>query len=189
VFSVVYENGKATGAPQQISTTASYQEQIYSNHLSDVKTDIFITHNWGRNGANHQKVIMINNALKNGENKLTTWFDEDRMEGDVRSQMVDGINNANVIVVFLTQEYQRKINREDRKDNCNYEFNYAFEKKGNLKMLVVVLEPELLDLKNWHDKFAASLNGQLYVDMTKEPVTDEKIGELKRRIRYAMSLF
>jgi hypothetical protein len=151
-----------------------------------VRTDVFLTHNWGLNGSNHQRVSLVNRALQEGDDKLSTWFDEERLHGDINEQMVEGIDNARVLVVFLTEEYQRKINTGDRRDNCKFEFKYAFRTKGESKMVVVVMEPALLDTRNWTGLLSASLGGLLYVDMTKDPISREKIDELKRLIRVAM---
>jgi hypothetical protein len=154
--------------------------------MLDVYTDVFLTHNWGLQGSNHRRVSFVNKALSEGEHPLTTWFDEERMSGDIRAEMIDGIDNAAVVVVFLTEEYLRKVNSNNRLDNCCYEFDYAFDTKGNAKMVVVVLERELLDPKKWTKKVRAALNGKLYVDMTNDPVGQDKIDELKRLIRAAM---
>jgi hypothetical protein len=153
-----------------------------------VRTDVFLTHNWGLNGSNHQRVSLVNRALQEGDDKLTTWFDEERLSGSIRPQMVKGIENASVVVVFLTEEYQNKINNNDRRDNCKFEFDYAFEHKGETKMVVVVMESSLLKTNNWTGLLRASLGGRLYVDMTKDPICREKIDELKKRIRAAIRL-
>jgi hypothetical protein len=156
------------------------------SHDVDVYTDVFLTHNWGLQGSNHRRVSYVNKALREGEHPMTTWFDEERMSGDIRAEMIDGIDNAAVVVVFLTDEYVRKVNSNNRLDNCCYEFDYAFDTKGNAKMVVVVLERELLDPKKWTKKVRAALNGKLYVDMTNDPIGQDKIDELKRLVRAAV---
>ena len=48
-------------------------------------TDCFCTHDWGtdeKGRNNHERVKKLNSLLKNYG--LTTWFDEEKMTGDVR---------------------------------------------------------------------------------------------------------
>jgi hypothetical protein len=151
-----------------------------------VRTDVFLTHNWGLNGGNHQRVRLVNRALQEGDDKLTTWFDEERLSGSIRPQIVNGIENASVVVVFLTKEYQNKINEKDRRDNCKFEFDCAFKHKGESKMVAVVMETELLDTRCWTGLLGALLGDLLYVDMTKDPISKEKVDELKKLIRAAI---
>jgi hypothetical protein len=118
----------------------------------NLKTDVFLTHDWGVNQANHHRVAEINAALiKKG---IITWFDEvcvyfctysiiqyecisdhanskvaklnppftflsynvecidnandstifqEKMEGNVREKMLEGINNCKCVVVFITE--------------------------------------------------------------------------------------
>jgi hypothetical protein len=54
------------------------------NEKLKCKTDIFLTHNWGVDDLgrqNHDRVVVINEALKSLG--FVTWFDNDRMTGDV----------------------------------------------------------------------------------------------------------
>ena len=109
------------------------------------KTDIFLTHEWGVDGQNHARVSIINKRLK----KLgyTTWFDEEQMEGNIRSQMVSGIDNTRLVLVFITKRYMKKINDGNRNDNCFMEYNYAFESEK--KMLCVAFDDHTANSRNW----------------------------------------
>lgn len=42
--------------------------------IMSLKTDVFLTHDWGVDQGNHRRVAEINKALK--AKGLTTWFDE-----------------------------------------------------------------------------------------------------------------
>ena len=42
-----------------------------------LKTDVFLTHNWGNNQDNHKRVALVNAGLK--KRGLLTWFDDERM--------------------------------------------------------------------------------------------------------------
>ena len=83
------------------------------------KWDVFLTHDWGydqNNVSNHDRVSLINKILK----KLgyRTWFDEDRMTGNIVDQMCHGIKNSTIILVFITKRYSDKVGGDDGNDNC-----------------------------------------------------------------------
>ncbi|KAF0685615.1 Aste57867_22544 [Aphanomyces stellatus] len=102
-------------------------------------TDAFLTHDWGTDGSTHKKVSTINKLLK--ARGITTWFDEEKMEGNVKKQMIHGIDNARVIVVFVTQRYIDKVGGSNAEDNCQLEFNYAARRKTASKMIPVLIDP------------------------------------------------
>lgn len=172
-------NAAAVGSLSPNSATA------LRSPSSEVLTDVFLSHDWGDDGINHLRVSNVNRRLKAGKGLLTTWFDEERMQGGVRKAMRTGIENADVVVVFLTSRYLQKVNSDDKTDSCCYEFNYAFEQKTNNKMVVVVLEPSLRNPRKWGGAVGAALADNLYVDMCDEPISDTKIQQLKVLIRAA----
>jgi hypothetical protein len=150
------------------------------------KTDVFLTHDWsidelGRN--NHDRVAAINNALK--AMGIVTWFDSDRMTGDVVDQMVAGIDNASVVVVFITQRYMNKVNGPDANDNCRKEFKYATQRKSAAKMTPVVMEPRMKDVRgNWSGLLQLELGNLLYVDFSTDNEFPKAIQQLKTEILY-----
>jgi hypothetical protein len=89
----------------------------------DAKGHSFLTHNWGSGGLNHKKVSRINKELK--ELGLQTWFDEEKLTGNIRQGLADAISNSNCFVVFITKEYELKVNSNNPEDSCYYEFNFA----------------------------------------------------------------
>jgi hypothetical protein len=91
--------------------------------LPEGKYHVFLTHDWGEAGKNHHRVSRINEILKS-KYGLTTWFDQDRMDGDVRITMTEGIENSLTMIVFITERYQRKVieGGSDSRDNCKVGF-------------------------------------------------------------------
>ena len=72
--------------------------------------DIFLTHDWGfdeEGRNNHDRVALVNTAMK--EMGYSTWFDSDRMIGDVAAHMAAGIEDSKAVVVFLTERYSDKV--------------------------------------------------------------------------------
>ena len=71
---------------------------------------VFLAHDWGNDEQgrnNHMRVARVNWYLK--ERGLLTWFDEERLHGDIEEAMCDGIDRAAVTLVFLTKRYARKV--------------------------------------------------------------------------------
>ena len=82
----------------------------------DEKTDVFLTHDWGDVGRdNHACVAQVNKVLQGLG--LRTWFDSDRMIGNVKKQMAQGIDNAQCIVAFITARYIDKVGGLNAEDN------------------------------------------------------------------------
>ena len=72
--------------------------------------DVFLTHDWGvdeKGRKNHDRVALVNTAIK--ELGFTTWFDSDRMVGNISIQMAAGIDNSKAVIVFLTERYCDKV--------------------------------------------------------------------------------
>jgi hypothetical protein len=145
---------------------------------------VFLTHDWGIDELgrkNHDLVAKINEALKSLG--FVTWFDSDRMTGDVEDKMVSGIDNASVIIVFVTQRYMNKVNGSDANDNCRKEFKYATKKKSSTKMVPVVMEPRMKDNKgHWTGLIMMELGSILYVDFSNDNDFQSAIQLLKAEI-------
>ena len=78
--------------------------------MSAKKTDVFLSHNWGPDSLsrdNHHRVSVINEALKGAG--YETWFDNDRMHGNIPQQMAEGIDNTKIVLIFITQTYRDKV--------------------------------------------------------------------------------
>jgi WD40 repeat protein len=149
-----------------------------------LKADIFLTHDWGideMGRLNHDRVAAINRELKSLG--FVTWFDSDRMTGDVVDQMVSGIDNASVIIVFVTQRYMNKVNGSKANDNCRKEFKYATQRKSSTKMIPVVMEPRMKDISvNWSGTLQMELGTILYVDFSNDNCFQSAIQQLKAEI-------
>ena len=96
--------------------------------------------------------------------------------------MVEGIENSDVIVVFITETYRDKVNQIDGRDNCLFEFKHAFEQKGPEVMIPVVMEPGMRNAREWKGLLGAALSSHLYVDFssafTDDAIFDAKVNEL-----------
>lgn len=132
------------------------------------KTNCFLSHNWGENKINHMKVSIINKALE--KRGLSTWFDENEMEGNIRYKMAEGIDNTNCVIVFITKQYRDKVNGIDMKDNCKYEFTYGVNQLGSQNMIPVVMEADMRNTYEWKGELGAALGSMLYIDFTEDQI-------------------
>jgi hypothetical protein len=152
---------------------------------TSIKTDCFLSHNWGENNKNHIIVKKINIELR--KRGLITWFDENQMDGNIRFRMAEGIDNTKCVVVFITKEYRDKVNGIDMTDNCKYEFSYAMNQFGSQNMIPVILDTEMKDTKKWKGELGAALGSMMYIDLSDTTNTDTmleiKYEEMIRRIR------
>lgn len=133
--------------------------------IMTIRTDCFLTHDWGRDLGqdNHARVALLNSALQ--KRGLKTWFDAEKMQGNIKKQMVSGIDNTQCVVVFITKRYNEKVAGENAEDNCQLEFNYAALRKTGVRMVPVVMEERMRNTREWIGEVAMVLGGRLYVDM------------------------
>ena len=131
-----------------------------------VEFDCFLSHAWGRDDEgrdNHARVAQVNRALKAAG--LVTWFDEERMAGNLTSQMTHGIDHSVVFVAFVTQSYITKAAGEGangRDDNVFAEFDYGCRRKGVDKTLACLMEFSRSNAREWHGPVGFRLGGNLY---------------------------
>jgi len=133
------------------------------------KYDCFLTHDWGtdeKGRDNHLRVSRINTALQQAG--LTTWFDEERMVGDIVQQMCDGIDQSLCVIVFITQNYIAKVSGCGPKgatDNCKREFGYSWRRKGVEFMHACVMERRCEDTSSWKGGVGMNIGGKLYTPL------------------------
>ena len=144
------------------------------------KTDVFLTHDWGMGQFNHKRVAKVNAALK--QRGITTWFDDEQMEGDIKSKMCTGIDHSRVIIVFITKRYLNKVGGNNAEDNCRLEFGYGARRKTAARMLPVVMEAEIRDTSLWDGQVGLVLGGSLYVDLATEDDFDAKVDDICNRV-------
>lgn len=143
------------------------------------KTDVFCTHDWGDDELdrnNHDRVQKINESLK--ARGLITWFDSDRMKGNIIQQMCSGIDNAQCIIVFVTKKYMEKVGGTNANDNCQLEFQYALRQKSASLMLAVVMEPGMRFAAKWTGALGMALGGSIYIDFCDDNNFENKCNEV-----------
>eukprot|EP00733_Pompholyxophrys_punicea_P001820 Pompholyxophrys_punicea_v1_NODE_1067_length_991_cov_3.924145.p1 type:complete len:149 gc:universal NODE_1067_length_991_cov_3.924145:387-833(+) len=112
----------------------------------------------GRN--NHETVARINESLK--ERGLVTWFDADRLEGDVSHGICKGVDLSAVVIVFVTKNYLEKVEQDVKDDYCKLEFNYSVKRKSSRFMIAVPMEPRVQETNTWFGPVGFLLSSRLY---------------------------
>ena len=136
----------------------------------------FASHDWGPDGANHRRVAEIVEGLQS--RGLTIWFDENDMHGNILSAMCEGLDRADVILVFVTRAYLDKVERGGELDNVRREFMYAARTPE--KLLAVRLDPDLP--RQWGGPVGMVLGAHLHCNLAHDR-SDAKIDDLARMIR------
>ena len=144
--------------------------------------DIFISHAWGidsDNRDNHKRAKIICDKLK--ELEYTTWFDDYDMRGNIDSCIINGINNAKVVIICLTEKYCNKINTavhgQILNDNCYKEWNYSLFKQKFI--IPIIMEPQMKDIYLKNDGIVQMyFNSTLYIDASEDldSAVKKKIG-------------
>ena len=131
------------------------------------RTDVFLSHDWGKDEYgrdNHQRVSLINDELKARGYK--TWFDEEKLAGNIDMEMAQGIEQTEGVIAFITRRYYEKVNGENARDNCQKEFQYASEIKTRAKIVPVVMEESMRDATPWKGLVGINIGREMYVDMS-----------------------
>ena len=153
---------------------------------SDRRFDIFLTHDWSEDSQgrdNHRRVEQLNDLLK--RRGARTWFDQERMRGDVIAQMTNGIDHTDCVGVFITPNYVNKVAGEGARgfdDNCKFEFDYSRSRLGVKSMIPIVMDPSMRDQSKWKGAVGMTLGTRLYIDASGE-ITDEIADKIYMEIK------
>jgi len=128
---------------------------------------LFLSHTWrldtlGRD--THKRVKEV--AIELEHLGWSTWFDENDMGYDIDGSMANGIENAHIVIVFLTKEYANKLqncsNSPILRDNCHKEWTLAH---GLCKrILPIVFEPNMRSQADWATILLMHLGSKFYLD-------------------------
>jgi len=169
---------------KRVSLPARVAKRLSGVFLNGTKsTDCFLTHNWGPDSQgrdNHARVARVNTALKGAGKK--TWFDEDRLTGNVVQQITSGLQNTKKVIVFITKSYMEKLEIEDRADFCRDEYLLAFRTFQPRDIIPVLMEPEMRDPNTWTGPLAFHAGQLLYIDFSNDSKFDEAFAKLFSRL-------
>ena len=84
---------------------------------------VFASHDWGRGSSTHARVRDVVTALR--ARNMDVWFDETHMTGNILDAMCAGIEDADVVLIFVTRNYMQKVEHGPDTDNVRREFMFA----------------------------------------------------------------
>ncbi len=70
-------------------------------------------------------------------------IDDEWIVDDIYWNIIEGIDHTECMIVFLTENYVRKVDGKNDKDYCQRELSYVFGKLGRESILVVVLDESM----------------------------------------------
>src|SRR5262249_27524496 len=124
---------------------------------------VFLSHDWGADGINHDRVRGLRDVLR--KNGIVTWFDEDNLRADIVQGMINGIDAAHHVIVVVTLNYTNKCAREEN-DNCKLEFMHAYRTKSGNRLLPVIFDEAMRDQIQWTGPVGAILGHAKYFDLS-----------------------
>ena len=98
-----------------------------TENVRKIYTDVFLSHNWGKNSINHKRVSVINQKLV--ELGYKTWFDEEQLWGSIDKKMAEGIEQTECVIVFLTRAYHERLTARMKEITVEKNF-YMHQKEG-----------------------------------------------------------
>lgn len=147
-------------------------------------TDCFLSHDWGEDEQGrktHDRVARVNESLKS--RGIITWFDAEKMEGNIVQQMSNGIDNTQCVLVFVTRNYMNKVAGTNANDNCQLEFQYGLRKKSAALMLPIVMEERMKNSNKWKGPVGFALGGLLYSNLISDDEWETKMDTLAAAIK------
>ena len=144
---------------------------------------VFLSHTWQPDTSGrdtHQRIKRLHQALCQ-RGKLTTWFDEIDMHGNITLAMCNGIDQCDAVVVCITRAYIDKCNAYEN-NNCLLELNYAYERKGPTQLIPIVMEACCLNTRTWNGTVGAYLNKLKYLSFVTDDELDTVVKSLELHV-------
>ena len=136
--------------------------------------NLFLSHTWAadlRGRSTHERVALLNRELRARGWKV--WFDEDKLlVGEpLDVQLASGISQSDAVVICVTKRYCEKVNAAMAGDNVYKEWNFC--QAIGKKMIPLIFEAEMLDVKAWpHGAMAMVLGNTFYLDASGDDMAD-----------------
>ena len=149
-----------------------------------IETDTFLSHDWGEDEEgrnNHERVKKLNGLLQ--ESSMSTWFDDERLTGNISQQISKGIERSHTVIVCVTRNYMKKLQNTDKVEFCLAEFDTAAKKLGPKNMIPVVMEKGMLDQTKWKGPLSLYMSNVIYIDFTSDSMMEQNIKILVNEIR------
>jgi ubiquitin len=108
-------------------------------------TKVFFSHAWAKDGKEndkiiHQRVMKIKKHIESSAT-IEIWIDEEKLGvgDDIAKKITHGIEKCEYFIVFLTKEYEDKLEKND--NWVSHEFNECF--RLGRKPIIIRMEQEV----------------------------------------------
>ncbi|XP_048253618.1 uncharacterized protein LOC124131333 isoform X2 [Haliotis rufescens] len=127
------------------------------------KGSVMLSYHW----ADQQVALKVADSLRKRGYKV--WMDIDNMEGSTLQAMAEAVQNASVVLVFMSERYKLS-------QNCRSEAEYAFDLR---KTIVPLLIQKAYKPDGWLGLIARTLN---FMDFTGKYLFDQKMSDLVKSL-------
>ena len=125
---------------------------------------LFASHDWGKGARTHKRVKAVVDQLQR-ESSAHVWFDDSHMSGNVIDSMCKGIDECDVFLAFVTDNYINKVASGDALDNVRREFMYAISRAKKM----VAVRFDRTPTCEWYGPVGMMLANDLFVDLECSP--------------------
>ncbi|CAK8687567.1 unnamed protein product [Clavelina lepadiformis] len=122
-------NRQATNSPCGPGTSQHQDDNKGNQH-------IMISYNWNDSKDLSHKISDELSAAG-----YTVWIDKDEMRGDIYERMYEAVDNAYLVLMFLSEKYKRS-------ENCKREGNLAADKR---KRIIPIITQDNYKMEGWTD--------------------------------------
>lgn len=137
---------------------------------------MYFMHDWGIDQLNRTRAGALNAKLQSLA--IKTWFDEQKLFGNIQQKMCDGSDNSAIVIIGVSARFLSKVAGKGDKcemDNCRYEFAHASNTKQPARFIPVVMEPRCIDTAICYGKVSAVLGGHLFVNFADDALLESDI--------------
>eukprot|EP00794_Sanderia_malayensis_P019557 gene19557-21488_t len=154
---------------KEVVGMTAYDETISVRDLQSQEGHVMLSYHWGSQAQVHR----IKRELEKAGYK--TWMDVAKMDGGLNKRMAEAVEGATVVVVFMTQKYEKS-------HSCMKELDHAYDKRK--RIVPVKLE------KNYNPSGALGLiaAGRIYEDFSDKSQFYLNFARLKRVIDAALGI-
>jgi hypothetical protein len=108
------------------------------------------------------------------------------MHGSLTQAMCNGIDSCDVILVCITRAYIEKCNKTEN-DNCKLELNYSYKRRGEQRLIPVVMEDDCVDPSSWDGPVGAYMNQHVYISCVDDATMLRNVNTILKHIERTMT--
>ena len=149
------------------SSSSSSQPSAHAQTLQRAGRKFFLSHKWGNQHQNHRKVLQIyEQLLALGLKSENVWIDQQELSGgdSLVTEITNAVVDSDILILFITRDYMEAYNADKRSDLCWFELNTAIMK--NIKILPVLMDEGMKDVRTWTGKFEIFFRDTLHLDFS-----------------------